>query len=213
MVGRLRTLMLVKIAAQYRYSIGVHSAAVLTSDNKALLFSAPSGFDKSTLPVFLALNGNDSLGNDSLVVDLDSSMVVPFPASAKWDQQSIDILGLDGNQVSIGEMQRIEGDFETEESPVQLFAPSGDSQVLTTRCDAKALLFPKYDSGAQAGIKALDVASVFSHLTAGGVYWNQCSSTGLAKAYINFVAGLNAYELNYTTVDQARDLLLELDLL
>ncbi|MDG2087781.1 MAG: hypothetical protein P8J68_03480 [Arenicellaceae bacterium] len=84
---------------------------------------------------------------------------------------------------------------------------------MTTPCDAKALVFPKYDSGVESGIKALDVASVFSHLTAGCVYWNQYSSKGLAKAYIILVAGLSAYKLNYTTVDQAKDLPLALDLL
>ena len=100
MVGHMRTLMLEKIAAQYQYSIGIHAAAVLTSDNKALLFSAPSGFGKSTLSVFLALNGNDSLGDDSLIVDLDSSIRQVGSTIHRYFGPKM----VDGSQVGIGKM-------------------------------------------------------------------------------------------------------------
>ncbi|MBT5559334.1 MAG: hypothetical protein HOJ88_05530 [Proteobacteria bacterium] len=211
-VGRLRGLMLERIGGQYRYSIGIHAAAVLTADSLALLFSAPSGYGKSTLSTYLSLNGNASLGDDSLVVDLITQMVIPFPASAKLAPGSIDALGLGGDG-SFDRLRRIDGDFESSEGPVQLFAPSDQSQTLTVPRLAKALIFPKYDSAGRTEIRALDVADVFSRLMISGVCWNQDPSTGLAEAYINFVAGMSAYELNYSSSVQARDLLLELDLL
>jgi hypothetical protein len=153
-VGRLRGLMLERIGEQYRYSIGVHAAAVLTADNRALLFSAPSGYGKSTLSTYLALNGNASLGDDSLVVDLIAQKIIPFPASTKLGRRSIDALGL-GDGQSFDRLTRIDGDFETEEGPVQLFAPSDKSQILTMTYGAKALVFPTYDLAGQTEIRAL----------------------------------------------------------
>jgi hypothetical protein len=122
-------------------------------------------------------------------------------------------LGINDDLTEYTGFRRIDGSFKGDEGEVQLFEPLYNSKNLESSYAVKALLFPEFDSNATSSLRKLDCADVFSRLIDSGVNANRSTCAEMTEAYLKFFASLDAYQLCYSSLDQARELMLDKGLL
>lgn len=204
----LRTAILDALGSRLVNWISLHAAGILDNSGEAILFAAPSGSGKSTLSIELILQGFEYLGDDTQILDLDSQQIWPFPTAANLKEGSWPLF-----ESRLPELIDTPI-FRPDVRPVKFLPIKADSGVTNKRYKTKALIFPEYDSIHKEGtIEKVDLETRISLLSNSGCYSQVQASAEMSQKYIEYMLSLDAYQLQYSSSQQAIELLSCADLL
>jgi len=143
--------------------------------------------------------GAGYLGDDMLMVNLDQKRVIPFATSINLKPDSWPLF--DARYPSLKEISIL----NAETRPVKYFPfkPLGIQETYP----AKGLLFPCFDEQAEGQLSPLNIDQVIELLSESGCYSAVSAGVEMSRGYLEFLLGLNAYRLTYSSSDQAIHLL------
>lgn len=193
------------------WAIGSHAhnylilhSAVLEIDGRGVLLSAVSGSGKSTLAAELALGGWRLLSDELALIDA-SGELVPCPRPVSLKNASVDVVHRRYPQAEMGPLAH-----NTHKGSIaHLPTPAGAVARAHERVSPKLIIFPKWTAGAalrvdavgagQAAMRLIDQSFNYSILGLGGF-----------ERLSGLVAGAEAWEMEYSSLDDARGALAEL---
>ena len=167
----------------------MHAAAV-ARDNAAAIFAAPSGSGKSTLTASLVVRGYEYFSDDIVPLMSQGDAVAPFPLPSSVKPGSAPVLSryypnLDGGEAS--ELQ-------------YLVHETSFSARLAL---ARALIFPRYVSGAPTRFEQLSVTDALTRLLSDRVYLGYPIEPAAVRGFVDWLGRVRRYELIYSEITEA----------
>ncbi|WP_373487042.1 HprK-related kinase A [Blastomonas sp.] len=184
-----------QMALGWRRHLLLHASAV-SRGGHAVVMTGVSGAGKSTLSALLGERGWRFLGDEFVLLDPETGMIVPFPRPISLKNEAIPF------------MQREVNDDERF-GPVMTDTPKGTIRHLRPRSEAVALmarqtrpallLFPRF--GEPRAIRRVDEAESFVRLTQASTNYVALGEGGF-DALTGFVKGVTARAIDYATGEE-----------
>jgi HprK-related kinase A len=184
-----------QMALGWRRHLLLHASAV-EREGRALIMTGLSGSGKSTLSAMLGQHGWRFMGDEFVLLDLQSGAAVPFPRLISLKNEAI------------GAMQAIalEGNF----GPLMRGTPKGDIRHLVPPADAIArmaepaqpalLLFPRF--GYPGAVREVAPGETFMRLTQASTNYVALGEAGFV-AMSRFITSIPARAIDYQDSDEA----------
>lgn len=190
--------------ASYLHNYLVLHSAVVEWEGKGVLLSAVSGSGKSTLSAELALNGWRLLSDELALIDSEVKLV-PLTRPVSLKNNSIEVMRSRHPSAIFGPLAK-----DTHKGTVaHLKVPATSPAYNNVAASPRLIIFPKWTAGAtlrvvpvasgQAAIRLIDQAFNYSILGATGF-----------ERLVSLVRNAEAWEIEYSSLDEARDVLEEL---
>lgn len=179
----------------------IHGGAVAT-DGRAVLLPGTSGSGKSTLGAFLFSRGFDCLCDDMLAVTHQGCVASwPIPLSIK-----------EGSWPALApcfpELDAIPG--ESVWGRTMKFLPVGPASWRSQLHRAAVLVFPTFDRGAgQARITRLRPLETLRRLVSDRIWLGYPLRASSVERFLPWVGSIPSYELSYSSLEQAAELVHE----
>jgi HprK-related kinase A len=184
-----------QMALGWRRHLILHASAV-ERDGHALIMTGLSGSGKSTLSALLGQNGWRFMGDEFVLIDLDSGMAVPFPRLISLKNSAIAAMEAAADAARFG--------------PLMQGTPKGDIRHLVPPADAIArmgeaakpalLLFPRF--GYDAAIREVAPGENFMRMTQASTNYVALGEIGF-RAMTRFVKSIPARAIDYQSGEQA----------
>ena len=184
-----------QMALGWRRHLILHASAV-ERDGKVLVMTGLSGSGKSTLSALLGQNGWRFMGDEFVLLDLESGQAVPFPRMISLKNEAI------------GAMQAAlpDGRF----GPLMAGTPKGDICHLVPPYDAiramdqsappALLLFPSF--GHPGAVREMAPGETFMRMTQASTNYVALAETGF-HAMTRFVKSVPARAIDYQSGEEA----------
>lgn len=180
-----------QMALGWRRHLLLHASAV-SRGGRAVIMTGVSGAGKSTLSALLGERGWRFLGDEFVLLDPDSGMIVPFPRPVSL------------KNAAIAAMEH-EVDDDDRFGPVLRDTPKGTIRHLRPRTEAiglmmretqpALLLFPRF--GEPRAVRRVDEAECFVRLTQASTNYVALGERGF-DALTHFVRSIPARAIDYT---------------
>jgi HprK-related kinase A len=184
-----------QMALGWRRHLLLHASAV-ERDGQALIMTGLSGSGKSTLSALLGQRGWRFMGDEFVLLDLESGAAVPFPRLISLKNEAI------------GAMQATarDGIF----GPLLKATPKGDIRHLVPPANAIArmaepaapalLLFPRY--GYMGAMREVALGETFMRMTQASTNYVALGEAGF-QAMTGFIKNVPARAIDYQSSDEA----------
>lgn len=179
-----------QMALGWRRHLLLHASAV-SRNGRAVVMTGVSGAGKSTLSALLGERGWRFLGDEFVLLDPDSGMIVPFPRPVSLKNAAIAAM-------------ECEVDDDTRFGPVMRETPKGTIRHLRPRTEAvelmaretrpALLLFPRF--GYPRAVRRVDEAESFVRLTQASTNYVALGERGF-DALTGFVRAMSACAIDY----------------
>lgn len=195
----------------FNWSIGAHAhqflilhSAVLETAGMGILFSAVSGSGKSTLAAEMALSGWRLLSDELALIDT-TGRLQPCPRPVSLKNNAIDVIRRRHPEVVLGPLARDthKGTIGHVPTPAPAVA-QGAEQVVP-----RLIVFPKWRAGASLSIEPVSQGQAAMRLIDQSFNYSILGAAGFARM-ANLVAAAEAWDLEYSSLDEARDALSDL---
>jgi HprK-related kinase A len=191
-----------QMALGWRRHLLLHASAV-ERDGRALIMTGLSGSGKSTLSALLGQRGWRFMGDEFVLLDLDSGVAMPFPR----------LISLKNSAIAAMQTAVPDGRF----GPLMVGTPKGDIRHLVPPADAIArmaepaqpglLLFPRY--GYQAAIREVAPGENFMRMTQASTNYVALGEAGF-RAMTRFIKTVPARAIDYQYGEEAAQLVEQL---
>jgi len=193
----IRTAIIDTIGKKFTNWIGLHAAGILNQCGQVLLFAAPSGSGKSTLAVELMLGGLGYLGDDTQILDLDQQEIWPFPTSANLKPGSWPLFEQRLKKLNKTPI------FRAESRPVKFLPIKMNLDTANKAYKTKAIIFPEYIEESSGEIRKIDLFQRIQLLSDSGCYSKVEASSEMSQKYMEYILSMDAYQLKYSSSQQA----------
>jgi hypothetical protein len=187
--------------------INLHAAAVGNSDGNAVILAAASGSGKSTLSTGLALAGYDYLGDDTLMLDLDSHKVIPFPTAANLKPGSWPLYEKQLPELMTSPV------FRADIRPVRYGEVPFNVRALGHNYPVNAIVFPRYQAGSEGTLSPLKPTELFQQLNEARLYISPAIATRISHQLIAFARNTPCFSMTFNSTEQVQQLLTNAHLL
>jgi HprK-related kinase A len=184
-----------QMALGWRRHLLLHASAV-ERDGRALIMTGLSGSGKSTLSALLGQRGWRFMGDEFVLLDLDSGAAVPFPR----------LISLKNSAIAAMQAASPDGSF----GPLMTGTPKGDIRHLVPPAEAVArmtepaipalLLFPRY--GYAPAVREVAPGENFMRMTQASTNYVALGEAGFI-AMTRFIKAVPARAIDYQTGDEA----------
>jgi len=179
------------------YLLTIH-AAVLYKENKCILLPGASGAGKSTLTAALLVKGYQLLSDETAVVDLNDLGLyqVPMPIGLKEGSWSL----LQKIYPTIDELP-IHHRFDMK--PVRYLIPPSSQSRVQQKMAATHIIFPQVIAEGRGQLEPLTPLAALAKLDNSGYQVQDVLGASKAEAILNWLTGLDAYQVKYNHFNQA----------
>jgi HprK-related kinase A len=184
-----------QMALGWRRHLLLHASAV-EREGRALIMTGQSGSGKSTLSALLGQRGWRFMGDEFVLLDLDSGAAVPFPRLISLKNQAIGAM----------EAAAIDGRF----GPLMAATPKGDIRHLVPPANAIArmaeaampalLLFPRF--GYASAVRDVAPAETFMRMTQASTNYVALAEAGFITM-TRFIKSVPARAIDYQSGSEA----------
>jgi HprK-related kinase A len=184
-----------QMALGWRQHLLLHASAV-ERDGRALIMTGLSGSGKSTLSALLGQRGWRFMGDEFVLLDLDSGAAVPFPR----------LISLKNSAIVAMQAEVAEARF----GPLMQGTPKGDIRHLVPPANAIArmaeaavpalLLFPRF--GHSAAVREVAPGECFMRMTQASTNYVALGEAGFV-AMTRFIKTVPARAIDYLTGEEA----------
>lgn len=195
----------------FNWSIGAHAhqflilhSAVLETGGKGVLLSATSGSGKSTLAAEMALSGWRLLSDELALIDAEGRLQ-PCPRPVSLKNNSIEVIRTRHPGVVLGPLARDTHKGTIGHVPAPASAVAQASEPVMPRL----IVFPKWRDGASLSIEAVAQGQAAMRLIDQSFNYSILGAAGFSRM-ADLVATAEAWDLEYSSLDEARDALHDL---
>jgi HprK-related kinase A len=184
-----------QMALGWRRHLLLHASAV-EREGRALIMTGLSGSGKSTLSALLGQNGWRFMGDEFVLLDLDSGAAVPFPR----------LISLKNEAIGAMQATALDGTF----GPLMQGTPKGDIRHLVPPANAIArmaepampalLLFPRF--GHLGAVREVAPGETFMRMTQASTNYVALGEAGF-RAMTRFIQSVPARAIDYKDGDEA----------
>lgn len=188
----------------YAHNYLMLHSAVLEVDGQGVLLSAVSGSGKSTLAAELALGGWRLLSDELALIDAAGELV-PCPRPVSLKNASVDVVRSRYPQVEMGPLVQ-----NTHKGSIA-HVPTPEAAVARAheRATPRLIVFPKWTAGASLRVEAVGAGQAAMRLIDQSFNYSILGLQGFERLS-DLVAGAEAWEMEYSSLDEAREALAEL---
>lgn len=181
----------------------LHSA-VLETRGAGVLLSAVSGSGKSTLAAELALSGWRLLSDELALLD-ENLELIPCVRPVSLKNSSIDLIQSRHPEAVFGPPAT-----NTHKGSIAHLPAPGDSvRRGSENATPRLIVFPKWTDGASLGIRAVGQGQAVMRLIDQSFNYSTLGASGFQRL-VGLVSSAEAWEIEYSSLDEARDALNEL---
>jgi HprK-related kinase A len=187
-----------QMALGWRRHLLLHASAV-EREGRALIMTGLSGSGKSTLSAMLGQHGWRFMGDEFVLLDLESGAAVPFPR----------LISLKNEAIGAMQATALDGLF----GPLMRGTPKGDIRHLVPPPDAIArmsepaipalLLFPRF--GYSGAVREVAPGETFMRMTQASTNYVALGEAGF-RAMTRFIQSVPARAIDYEDGDEAKAL-------
>jgi HprK-related kinase A len=187
-----------QLALGWRRHLLLHASAV-EKDGKVLIMTGESGSGKSTLSAVLGHSGWRFMGDEFVLLDLDTGDAVPFPRLISLKNEAIVAMQCRIGADRFGPLMTgtPKGDIR------HLVPPANAVQAMTVAARPALLLFPSF--GFEAAVRPVARSEVFARLTQASTNYVALGEGGF-RALTRFVKNVPARAIDYRDGEQAEAL-------
>lgn len=187
-----------QMALGWQRHLLLHASAV-EKDGRALIMTGESGSGKSTLSAILGENGWRFMGDEFVLLDLETGAAVPFPRLISLKNEAIDLMRNRSGRSRLGPL--MEG---TPKGDIRHLVPPLDAvRAMTVPARPALLLFPSF--GYEAAVRPVAPSEVFARLTQASTNYVALGEAGFG-ALTRFVKSVPARAIDYRNSDEAQAL-------
>ncbi len=179
------------------YLLTIHSAALYKND-LCVLLPGVSGAGKSTLTSALLKQGYQLLSDEVTVVNLNDLGVYSIPMPITLKQGSWSLL-----QSLYPELKESSIHCRFDGQAIRYIMPPMVERGEKKRIFATHIIFPRLCDDCAGELKPLTVLAALAKLDTCGYQIQDELGVGKAESILNWLAGLDAYQLSYQHFDQA----------
>lgn len=191
-----------QMALGWRRHLLLHASAV-EKDGKALIMTGASGSGKSTLSAMLGCKGWRFLGDEFVLLDLLTGVVVPFPRLISLKNTSISAMQVTALDGRFGPLLR-----DTPKGEIRHLVPAGDAiRAMTQPAQPALLLFPSF--GFESAVREIAPSEIFIRLTQASTNYVALGEAGF-KTLTRFVNTVPARAIDYCNGEEAEALVNQL---
>lgn len=195
----------------FNWSIGANAhqflilhSAVLESGGAGILFSAVSGSGKSTLAAEMALSGWRLLSDELALIDAKGKLQ-PCPRPISLKNNAIEVIRTRHPGLVLGPLAR-----DTHKGTIgHVPAPASAVKRASELAIPRLIVFPKWRSGASLRIEPVTQGQAAMRLIDQSFNYSMLGTGGFARM-ADLVATAEAWDLEYSSLDEARDALFDL---
>jgi len=203
LLGFLQDLIRITIYENSNLFVAFHSA-ILSYEDKPLIFPALSGSGKSTLSAFLMQKEGFKFYSDEVTAIDKEYLIKPLPLSIVLKQGSWSVLkGLSKEIKEAIPYKR----FDSQD--IKYITPQ---QVATKSLNAKdaLMIFPNYKKDATLELKSLTLVESIGLLVESGYHLDKREDFSCVKSYLTYLSKLKIYQLTYSNLENAHKKIKEL---
>ena len=173
----------------------LHASAVAQGD-RCLIFSGDCGAGKTTLTLGMVHAGFEFLVDDMVPIDAEDHAVWPLPFAMSLKEGTIDLA-----RPLFPEIASLPA-VPTDRGPVRYFFPAGHARPwMKGGLPAAALVFPRYEDGAELSFNPLDRIQALQRLANNG---SSLDITGhQLRTTLGWLETLPCFDLHYGSLDDA----------
>lgn len=191
-----------QMALGWRRHLILHASAV-EKDGKALIMTGISGSGKSTLSAMLGNSGWRFLGDEFVLLDLDSGKIVPFPRLVSLKNEAIEAMQNHAPQARFGPLMR-----DTPKGDIRHMVPPVEAiHAMEREARPALLLFPQF--GFQPAIREVRLEETFMRLTQASTNYVALGEPGFC-ALTRFIRHVPARSIDYSSGIEAETLVNDL---
>lgn len=176
--------------------LGILHAAAIHRDGKALLISAPSGSGKSTLAAGLRARGYGYAADDLAALAGPDGRLQPLPLPQSLKAGAWDVLA--SLLPDIASLPATEAFGKTVK-----FLPTHDACWETDALPVCGIVFPRYAPSAPAGATRLPPLEAFARLAGDRLWLGHPLCASSVAAFLDWLEPLPAFEISYSSFDEA----------
>lgn len=187
-VGAFHQQIIEKLHPGARWRAFMHAAAV-ARDGAVAIFAAPSGSGKSTLTASLVARGYNYFSDNVVPLMAQGDAVAPFPLPSSVKPGAARVLARHYPTLD-GEARGLQ--YLVHATPFS--APPAA---------ARALIFPRYVSGAPTRFEPLNVTDAMTRLLSDRVYLGYPLEAEAVRGFVDWLGRVGRHELVYSDVEEA----------
>lgn len=188
----------------YAHNYLILHSAVLETQGAGVLLSAVSGSGKSTLAAELALSGWRLLSDELALLD-ENFELIPCTRPVSLKNSSIDLISRRYPEAVFGPLAR-----NTHKGSIaHLPAPATSVQRGNEGATPRLIVFPKWTAGASLRVSAVGQGEAAMRLIDQSFNYSTLGKSGFERL-AGMVGLAEAWEIEYSSLDDARDALAEL---
>lgn len=186
------------------WMVAIH-AGTMSRHARTALMPAISGSGKSTLCSALMNSGYHYHGDDVAVIRQRDKHLMPLPTTLSIKTGSWDALSHWHPELTEQEANRVS------RNRMAKFLTPAQQEVGDPYCtDINLLVFPRYRADAEPTCTVLAQAEKFQMLIDAGLWFDQPVDRHKFAAFIDWISGMPAYSIEYSSTGQALALMAEL---